>query len=1351
MKRFVSAKKLFFMFLAVFIHSVYGEYAPFAGGEMFYDLLSPSASSSGSSLVFADSPLSSLDNPAVNGFLQRLTLEMGYTAINGNNDNKGWGNVFSAGLSAPGRAGVFSSSLFLFQSDFSYLNSSFLAGAGASFSKDIYENLSVGAGLKFGTGTDGSGSDFLFLADLGFLHYPEEFLSERNFRWAAVIKDIGKGFAPDDDYSPFPSTFSPGLGAGMNFYKNEKFEADFTSDILFPAFSNVKIDTAASFVFANSLKLSLAARFDFDRLNDSDPGFHHFNPTIGISYGFRTNLEALNIEALRERDWNRSELITALAVTSLDKDITAIGAGFRLPFGVRDSEGPVIDLKYSEIQHISPDNDGVKDSLSVPVKITDKRFVKGYTFTVYDENSNETRSYLNKEERPENITFRNIVDRLLYVKTGITVPEELGWDGTDNSRSPVPDGKYSFRVEAWDDNGNRSISDTYHVVVDTQAPDLVIEKSLLPDERIFSPNNDGSKDVFTIRQDGSAEKHWKAEIIDSRGSVVKTYDFSGKSPLDIHWDGSGDDGTLLPDGVYTYRIEGEDEAGNRSEGVIENIIISTIETPAATRISDSAFSPNSDNVKDTINFFFDVPVRSGIESWMLDIVSEKTGTTVNTFEGKELLPEYLTFDGKGSAGNVLEEGFYRGKLQVIYKNGNMPEVISPRFLIDITSPEASVSVEYDVFSPNNDGSKDLLVIETRTSSEEFWKGIIADESGKTVREYLWKGNPPQRFTWSGTDSSGRLLPDGRYSFSLAATDSAGNTGRSGKEFFYIDTEETPVILTKNLEAFSPNRDGVKDRIQFFAQTARNEGVERYLFSVHDKNGNTVFVREGSGQVPGSFEWDGTITRGLLSGKVQEGDYSAELDILYINGNNPVSKTSMFNLDITYPEIGVETQYLLFSPDKDGNRDTVDFVFRNTSLEDEWEIIIKDSTGKTVVEQYEKGSPSGFSWDGRDSRGNMMKNGIYELTVQAEDRAGNRTVKKAGGIELDNRPTWAIASVERDGFSPNSDNLFDTVRFDLIHTREVPVESWQLEIIDRNRNSVKTFKDTVNPPSVIIWDGKSGERIAADGSYTALFSVKYKKGDARSSETRSFLLDTSPPKAEVVLSPYPFSPDNDGVEDELDIMISLNDVSGIKEWDFEIFDPYKNRFRKFSGKGTPARKIVWDGYSETGELVQAAEDYPYTLSASDTLGNKVTASGLIAVDVLVVRDGENLKINISSINFAPNSPELVTDIPEIREKNERIIKRLAEILNKYSSYKIRIEGHANNLSWYDPVKAEKEQREELLPLSDARCDTVRSILSEKGVAPERMSKIGMGGAKPIVPFSDTVNRWKNRRVEFILIK
>jgi outer membrane protein OmpA-like peptidoglycan-associated protein len=76
----------------------------------------------------------------------------------------------------------------------------------------------------------------------------------------------------------------------------------------------------------------------------------------------------------------------------------------------------------------------------------------------------------------------------------------------------------------------------------------------------------------------------------------------------------------------------------------------------------------------------------------------------------------------------------------------------------------------------------------------------------------------------------------------------------------------------------------------------------------------------------------------------------------------------------------------------------------------------------------------------------------------------------------------------------------------------------------------------------------------------------------------------------------------------------------------------------------------------------------------------------------------------------------------------------------------VEGHAVNISG-----TEREQREELIPLSTARAETVREALIERGMDADRISIVGRGGSDPIVPHTDLENRWKNRRVEFILIR
>ena len=51
----------------------------------------------------------------------------------------------------------------------------------------------------------------------------------------------------------------------------------------------------------------------------------------------------------------------------------------------------------------------------------------------------------------------------------------------------------------------------------------------------------------------------------------------------------------------------------------------------------------------------------------------------------------------------------------------------------------------------------------------------------------------------------------------------------------------------------------------------------------------------------------------------------------------------------------------------------------------------------------------------------------------------------------------------------------------------------------------------------------------------------------------------------------------------------------------------------------------------------------------------------------------------------------------------------------------------------------------------RAKTVKAALIDYGIKEDKIAVYGIGGANPLVPFSDSENRWKNRRVEFILVK
>jgi len=71
--------------------------------------------------------------------------------------------------------------------------------------------------------------------------------------------------------------------------------------------------------------------------------------------------------------------------------------------------------------------------------------------------------------------------------------------------------------------------------------------------------------------------------------------------------------------------------------------------------------------------------------------------------------------------------------------------------------------------------------------------------------------------------------------------------------------------------------------------------------------------------------------------------------------------------------------------------------------------------------------------------------------------------------------------------------------------------------------------------------------------------------------------------------------------------------------------------------------------------------------------------------------------------------------------------------------------------YSQAKIQAEETKELIPLSTARAEVVKNLLVQHGVDARRLSVQGLGSSQPVVSFTDVENRWKNRRVEFILIK
>jgi flagellar hook assembly protein FlgD len=711
----------------------------------------------------------------------------------------------------------------------------------------------------------------------------------------------------------------------------------------------------------------------------------------------------------------------------------------------------------------------------------------------------------------------------------------------------------------------------------------------------------------------------------------------------------------------------------------------------------------------------------------------------------------VIWDGRSDAGELVADGEYRYQIEAWDKKGNKGSSPLLKVVVDDTPPSVELSTAYPLFSPNGDGRLDTLTINQRDSTEEkLWQAEIQNAGGGVVRALSWEGSL-EDYTWDGKEDGGKLSADGAYTYTVRSTDLAGNSATFSIDGLTIDTRPTSITLDIDSPSFSPNADGRKDLLRLYTKLTRRDDAESWELSIYNEAGEVARAYSGKGVPPGMIVFDGKNAKGE---RLPDGPYVAEVSVLYRNGDHPKAASPQFTIDTTPPRAALSARYLVFSPNGDGRRDNVT-IRQFTSVEKLWQAAIIDGSGNTVKTASWEGTRPEMSWDGTNESGQTVPDGVYLYRISATDAADNVERVELKEIRVDTRPTPVSVSAVAGGLSPNRDGVMDNMVFALSAEQAEDIEAWSLEVVHRDGSVKKRFigEAGTSPPARITWNGLDEGGKATEGTYQARLAVEYEKGNLSEAATGVFVLDVTPPAVKVRISPRPFSPDGDGVDDVLTMAIEAKDASPVENWSIQILDPMQHQFMDFSGRGSP-RPVTWNGRSPQGELVQSAEDYPVVVTVRDNLWNTATVRDAVPVDVLVMRDGDRLKIIISSIYFKPYTADYMDTSaidPERVARNLKTLDRLAEILKKYGDYKIRLEGHAVMIYWDQPAKAKVEQEEVLLPLSKARAEVIKAALVKRGITAGRMTTAGFGGLYPVVPHSDEENRWKSRRVEFILIK
>ena len=1045
---------------------------------------------------------------------------------------------------------------------------------------------------------------------------------------------------------------------------------------------------------------------------------------------------------------------------------------------------------FTVFKYFSPNNDGTRDVLEFPFSASDDGRIVSWKMVIENSRGKIVRTIGNKSTLPSKITAGGVIKSLGRAKESVIIPKSVIWDGTMDDGTMAPDGEYFYYISVKDESDNESTTKKYNVFLDNTPPECSVTVPT-GEDLIFG---EGAKAVFQIKQSGSKEKKWTGTIIDRDGKAVRTLNWDDNKPANFSWDGTDDTGMIVPDGVYNYVLVGEDRAGNLSEErAIKNIIFSAEKPAVNISINGTKyFSVSGKSEKTKIVFDVDIPQPKNankLVDWSVVISQKdeaaKTVKAIRTYNakttGKAVPPETIEFDAKDDSGSLIAEGEYFATVKARYLNGfeTIP-VNTSLFTFDTTPLYAKIDSSTNIFSPDGDGRKDIITFSIASDQKggspvNFWKGIIKNkQDGSEVKKYEFGLFVPEQLNWDGLNDDGKLCADGKYEFTVSGSDMAGNfTSVKTDEDFVLDTSKTEVLLATDYTYISPDAVS-QNAVTFTPVVKENADVVKYNFEIKNSSGQIVFSQKAQGRVPSSIVWNGkTPDKKVL----KDGTYSALLTTESANGSVAKALVPQLVIDTVAPSADLSLENRVFSPDNDGRKDELLIYSKNCSKEKLWTVVITDKGGKPVKEykfnKYINNSVSSvIKWDATDEAGNKVADGTYSVAVKSVDEAGNKFNSALPSVTVDTRPVKVYVTAEYEGFSPLSTNGVKAQKFNLRTSVPEGIKFWEFDVIDEKGNSVYTVQsDDKNKslPKEIIWNGTKDDGTYADGIFYGELSMEYEKGNDVYEKTTQFVCSNSAPKLNVVTTPEFFSPDNDGTDDDLFIKLSARCAGKITSWSFTILNPDESGragkpFWKTSGTSKITEQITWNGLSNVStekngqaERVQSAMDYPWQFTVTDSLGLTSTVTGKISVDILVIRDGNVLKMAVPAIIFRSNAADFKTAkeapgskvTPEQAANNERVLKRVAEILKKFPDYTITIVGHANNITG---TEAEETSGDiPLVPLSQNRAAFVKTKLESYGIESSRMKTEGKGGRERIASLKDTENWWKNRRVEFLLHK
>ncbi|MBN1823890.1 MAG: PorV/PorQ family protein [Endomicrobiales bacterium] len=203
--------------------------------------------------------------------------------------------------------------------------------------------------------------------------------------------------------------------------------------------------------------------------------------------------------------------------------------------------------------------------------------------------------------------------------------------------------------------------------------------------------------------------------------------------------------------------------------------------PGYIKAEPAIFSPNNDGAKDSVFFVPQAPDIKDVQNWELRLM-DIGKKTQKKFDGKDVLPKILSWEGQTDSGAQVPEGKYFYQFIVEGDGRKRAKTEAGEIVADLTPPAASLQLSATTFTPNADGLEDSVTFYVSVSDAygiDQWQINIMNEKGKNVKVIKSTEIIPQEIVWDGKDEYyGAVVPNGEFSVRLTAWDVAGNKTRT---------------------------------------------------------------------------------------------------------------------------------------------------------------------------------------------------------------------------------------------------------------------------------------------------------------------------------------------------------------------------------------------------------------------------------------------------------------------------------------------------------------------------------------------------------------------------------------------